>query len=108
MPGQRSTQYKREVPHMGGNISDARTTDRSLGDMLMTAIVETVAETGLTGAPSGVIYAAMMQVGVTLDLYNALISKIKDHGYITESNNVLHATQKGRIAALSNSIVFGS
>jgi hypothetical protein len=56
---------------------------------IIVAICETVIEAGEQGAPSGVVYAALNSYGISLDLYNAILSTLKDAKLIKESHHLL-------------------
>ena len=56
------------------------------------AIVETAREAGPLGAPSGVVYAALMTHGCTLDQYNQFIAGLEKAGLIEVRHNCIHAT----------------
>lgn len=47
---------------------------------LLSAIAETVADSGEQGAPGGVLYAALMHVGVTLSQFDALMGVLVASG----------------------------
>ena len=53
-------------------------------------ILETVQESP-DGAPSGVIYAALMSIGISLAQYEALVDVLVKSGRITRSGHVLRA-----------------
>jgi hypothetical protein len=58
--------------------------------------------------PSGHLYAALMQDGITFDEYQSLISILKGNNLIYETGNLLFLTAHGReIAAKVNSILYG-
>ena len=54
-------------------------------------IEETAREAGPMGAPSGVIYAALMGVGITLDQYQAILGVMQRAGRITVSSDCIRA-----------------
>lgn len=60
------------------------------------AIVETIAECGERGAPSGPLYVAMMSQGMSLDTYQRIMAVIVDVGYATEKAHCYYITEKGR------------
>lgn len=55
---------------------------------VMDAVVETVAESGPHGAPGGVLYAALMQYGCTLDTFEKIMEalvqagRLERHGHL--------------------------
>jgi hypothetical protein len=60
---------------------------------ILDTIVEIIAEEP-GGTPSGILYAGLMNYGITFNTYEAMIAHLKNEGRITESFNVLHATGK--------------
>jgi len=58
---------------------------------LMTAIVETVKEAGKLGAPGGVMYAALMAHGCTLDQFNTIMQVLVNVGKLRRSGNLYFA-----------------
>lgn len=56
------------------------------------AIVETVKETGEQGAPSGIVYAALMSQGCTLDQYQSFISALVRTGKLRQEGDLLYAS----------------
>lgn len=57
---------------------------RAVGD----AIVEAVKAGGTTGAPAGVMYAALMQYGCTLDQFNQFTGALVRAGKIRRQGNL--------------------
>lgn len=57
-------------------------------------IEDTAKEAGPLGAPSGVIYAALMGAGVTLDVYTALLASMVKAGRITIAFDCIHAVPR--------------
>jgi len=55
------------------------------------AVFATVAECGPTGAPAGIIYAALMAQGVTLSQYEGLERLLIRTGLVSKRGNVLYA-----------------
>lgn len=55
------------------------------------AIVESVREAGELGAPSGIVYAALMSYGCTLDQYQAFIRALIRSGKIRQERDLLYA-----------------
>jgi hypothetical protein len=53
-------------------------------------IVEAAQEAGPLGAPSGVIYAALMGAGMTLDTYNAILGALQQAGRVRVENHCVH------------------
>jgi hypothetical protein len=50
-------------------------------------------------APSGVVYAAFMTQGITLEEYTAIVDILKLQGLVLQTGNVLSLTAKGRTLA---------
>lgn len=63
---------------------------------IVRAILETINESGTMGAPSGILYTALMAQGMSLDTYQRLMGVIKEVGYVTEEHHCYHMTDKGR------------
>ena len=61
---------------------------------VMDIIYDTVKESGEMGAPSGPVYAALMSIGVSLDVYNAMIDSMVKAGRLRKSGHVLFAIEK--------------
>ena len=53
------------------------------------AIVESVAEAGSMGAPSGIVYAALNSFGVNLETYQRFISALVNAGRLEQRGNLL-------------------
>ena len=58
---------------------------------IATIIEETAGEAGPLGAPSGVVYAALMSVGISLDMYQAILDRMVQAGRVTLSGDVIKA-----------------
>lgn len=59
---------------------------------LIIAIHDTIKEAGPEGAPSGIIYAALMEkTNISLEYYNAIINAMIASGKIYQKNYVLYA-----------------
>jgi predicted oxidoreductase (fatty acid repression mutant protein) len=58
---------------------------------IILAVYETIKEAGEQGAPSGVIYAALMGFGCSLEQYNAIIDAMIATKKIRRSNHLLYA-----------------
>jgi hypothetical protein len=54
-------------------------------------IEETAREAGALGVPSGVVYAALMGVGINLDTYQALLASMEQAGRIKLSGDLIRA-----------------
>lgn len=54
------------------------------------AIAETIQETGAQGCPSGVLYAGLMEFGMSFETYCKVISGFKSLGYVREEADVLY------------------
>lgn len=63
---------------------------RKLADI----IEETAREAGPMGAPSGVVYAALMGVGITLDTYQSMLGIMEQQGRITVSSDLIKAVAR--------------
>jgi hypothetical protein len=57
---------------------------------LLCAIVETVKEAGDMGAPSGVMYAALMYTGMTLEAYQQTMNCLVLFGNLRHSGHVYY------------------
>ena len=55
------------------------------------AIIETVRESGPLGAPSGVMYAALMAQGCSLDQYQQIMAGLVRAGKLRQSGHCYHA-----------------
>ena len=60
------------------------------------AILEAVDAARKLGAPSGVVYAALMGQGCTLEQYQKIISGLARAGMLDTAGDLLHCTEKGR------------
>lgn len=63
--------------------------------ILMSAILDAIEAGGEQGAPSGVLYAGLMSMGMTYNAYQTTIDSLKDAGYLTVSNHLLRLTDHG-------------
>lgn len=54
---------------------------------VMQALLETVQEAGSEGAPSGPLYMACQQFGITLEAYQAIMEILVKQGLVTHSNH---------------------
>lgn len=63
---------------------------------LVEIVLETIEAGGELGAPSGVLYAGLMHLGMRLDQYETLINSLKEVGLVTESAHLLKLTDVGR------------
>ena len=55
------------------------------------AIIETVRESGPLGAPSGIMYAALMAQGCSLEQYQQIMSGLVRAGKLRQSGDCYHA-----------------
>lgn len=60
--------------------------------ILADAIEETAREMGDFGAPSGIIYAGLMSLGLTLDTYQGILQAMVAAGRITIDADCIKAT----------------
>lgn len=68
---------------------DART--RQVARQIAGIVCEAIPAKGI---PSGHLYAGLMQAGVTLDLYNAVIGFLQKHGAISVISHYIHRDTK--------------
>ena len=54
-------------------------------------IEETACEAGSLGAPSGIVYAALMGVGVSLDTYQAILDGLAKAGRVSLHGDLIKA-----------------
>ena len=54
-------------------------------------IEETAREAGPFGAPSGVVYAALMSAGITLDTYEAILDGLAKAGRVSLHGDLIKA-----------------
>ena len=54
------------------------------------AILETVRESGQFGAPGGILYAALMEQGCTLDQFEQIMSGMVRAGVLTKEGECYH------------------
>ncbi len=59
--------------------------------MIADAIIDAVKAAGPLGAPGGIIYAALMAHGCTLDQFNTLMSVLTQAGKLRRSGDLWHA-----------------
>lgn len=62
--------------------------------MVAVAIVESVKEMGVQGAPAGPLYAALMPTGMTLEVFEQIMSGLVREGQVRKSGHVYHYTGK--------------
>ncbi len=63
---------------------------------VMAGIVESAIAGGELGAPSGVVYSALMAHGCTLNQFQSLTASMVKAGIIEERGHCFHVTQRGR------------
>jgi predicted transcriptional regulator len=74
-----------------------KSVDTSMVALLVVfAVLDAINVAGHQGAPDGIIYAALMAFGATLDQHTKLITTLSDQGLVTNSSHVLRLTGKGR------------
>lgn len=56
----------------------------------MIALVQTLMEAGSQGAPSGPMYSALSEKGVSLPMYQSIVDTLKEQGYVKEVAHVLY------------------
>jgi len=56
--------------------------------LIVKAVVDTIRETGTHGAPSGVMYAALMSQGCSLNQYQSLMSALVNSGKIRQDGDL--------------------
>ena len=76
-----------EGRHAGDGVDTAATTRAALA--LTKIIAEVIADCGPEGAPSGILYAAVMEFGISFATYNSIIGMLKAAGLVTEDAHVL-------------------
>lgn len=54
------------------------------------AIVETIEETGPTGTPGGLLYAALMNTGLSLDGFEQIMAGLVDAGRINRRGDLYY------------------
>ncbi len=55
-------------------------------------ILEAAQAAGPLGAPSGIVYAAMMEHGMTLDVYETILAGLVQAGRITAEHHLIKLT----------------
>ena len=58
--------------------------------VIVSAITETIKEAGELGAPGGVLYAALMSQGCTLNQFESIIGALVRLGRITKDGDCYH------------------
>ncbi len=58
-----------------------------------TAIIETVRESGPLGAPGGVMYAALMAQGCTLQQFEGIMGGLVRAGFLRKSGECYHVAE---------------
>lgn len=69
-------------------------TEQQALTQVMNGVAEAIEVMGDRGIPSGHLYARMMGMGCTLEVYQHIIATLKDAGRITESGNVLRGVKQ--------------
>jgi hypothetical protein len=60
------------------------------------SVLEAIEEAGELGAPSGVIYAALMTKGCSLPQYQSLMAPLESRGFVTLSDDCYTLNSSGR------------
>jgi hypothetical protein len=74
------------------NMTDAKT----LAIQIAKAVVETVQEAGATGAPSGILYAALMTRGFTIETFERLMALLVRTGLVIRRGDCYFVTATQR------------
>lgn len=61
--------------------------------LIAKAIYQTILDMGANGCPSGILYAHLSSMGMTLDQYQGVIESLKNLKAISESHHVLTANK---------------
>jgi hypothetical protein len=64
--------------------------------MVASAIIDSVRAAGPTGAPGGVIYAALMGQGCTLHQYQQIMGGLVRAGQLRQDGDLYHVAEAGR------------
>lgn len=64
---------------------------------VMEAIVDSVAEAGPHGAPSGTLYATLMSFGCSLESFERIMGVLVEAGRLEKRGHLYFATLKGKI-----------
>jgi predicted transcriptional regulator len=59
------------------------------------ALLESIEESGELGAPAGILYAAMMAQGCSLNQFESLMAPVERRGYVTRSMDCYTITPSG-------------
>jgi len=59
-------------------------------DKVLDLVATTVEECGGTGCPGGILYAGMMNVGVTLEQFEAIMARLVRDGRVTKRGQVYY------------------
>lgn len=70
-------------------MSHLSTQQRDAINLAVSCIVDAVKVAGPFGAPSGVVYAALMAHGMTLATYQSLLDALERTGQIVVKNNLI-------------------
>lgn len=71
------------------------------------AVLDAIIEAGERGAPSGVLYAALMARGCTLNQFQSLMRPLVIRGFVTESGDCYRITPAGEDFAKTLRTVLG-
>jgi hypothetical protein len=71
-------------------MSTQTTQAAALVTQVIMAVADTIREMGPQGAPSGVIYSALMGMGISLNAYQRIVSLLVQSGRVEQRNNVLY------------------
>lgn len=59
------------------------------------AVLESIADAGDFGAPSGILYAGLMSQGCSLTQYQSLMSPMEHRGFVQQLGDCYHITPSG-------------
>lgn len=71
---------------------------RQAAQQIVKAVYDTIKETGEDGAPGGVLYAALMNIGVDYDGYNLIMGTMVEQGLVMKQGELYYALLPGATA----------